>query len=291
MSAAAYIPERRRYVLFQWHYEKNKFGGPSTWVLRESPTPWGPWTPFAAAVYPAERYYNPCLMAKFIEDDGLRLWIAANGEWCDCPKLYSLKTMPVGISTSASLKLSANNAQFATGKGMADPAAQTIAVQCGGKAPKDVQIIATEAAPWLTVAGDPQGECLRLTNRIKTAGLGVGNYDVDVILSSPAANPPKARYQVHLEVKQTHDATMPPATAPGLSYEYYEADQFYRLPDFSKLKASRRGVCPLPKGTAPHRQQHFAWRFQGYFMAPADGPYAFFTAYNRPRDLPSTPNN
>ena len=140
-------------------------------------------------------------------------------------------------------------AEFATGKGMADPAAETIAVQCGGKAPKDVQIIATEAAPWLTVAGDPQGECLRLTNRIKTAGLGVGNYDVDVILSSPAANPPKARYQVHLEVKQTHDATMPPATAPGLSYEYYEADQFYRLPDFSKLKASRRGVCPLPKGT------------------------------------------
>ena len=34
MSAAAYIPQRERYVRFQWHYDKNKFGGPSTWVLR-----------------------------------------------------------------------------------------------------------------------------------------------------------------------------------------------------------------------------------------------------------------
>ena len=55
-----------------------------------------------------ERYYNPCLMAKFIEDDGLRLWIATNGEWCRFPKLYSLKTMPVSVWTNTSRKQTTN---------------------------------------------------------------------------------------------------------------------------------------------------------------------------------------
>lgn len=199
MSAAAYIPQRGRYVLFQWHYEKNRFGGPSTWVLRESPTPWGPWTPIATAAYPAERYYSPCLMAKFIEDDGLRFWIATGGEWTDVPRLYSLKAMPVTVWTNASLALSANDLQFAAAAGTPDPPARTIDVQLGKTTPKDVQVTVPGRPAWLTVTSESHGDRLRLINRVRTAGLAVGSYDADVILTSPSADPSTTRYQVHLE--------------------------------------------------------------------------------------------
>ena len=121
MCAAADIPQRKRYLLFQWHYEKNHFGGPVTWIFRESPTPWGPWTPIATFHGPSvAEYYNPCLISKFIEDDGLRLWIATNGQF-GWDGEYNLKTMPVTLWTDRSLKLSANHLQFSVAADTADP--------------------------------------------------------------------------------------------------------------------------------------------------------------------------
>ncbi len=108
MSAAAYIPQRRRYVLMQWHYEKDRWDGGTTWIWRESPTPWGPWKRFATIVHgQATQYYNPCLLAKFIDDDGLTLWVATNGWYRNGQASYSFKAMPVTLRVEGSLSICA----------------------------------------------------------------------------------------------------------------------------------------------------------------------------------------
>ncbi len=116
---------------------------------------------------------------------------------------------------------------------------------------------------------------MRLINRVTSAGLPVGDYEADVMASSPSAVPAATRYQVRLSVRPPHEAAMEPNVEPGLRYEYCEAGKLDRWSDFSKLPVAGHGVCPVPQLDVPRRQADFALRFLGYFKAPRDGEYTF----------------
>ena len=95
-----YIPQAGRYLMGQWHWEKGKWHkGTCTWLLREAPTPWGPWTPVATKVWGDldmyRDYYFPCFVPKFISDDGLRLYTFTSG-WYKGPQ-YRLTVIPIDI--------------------------------------------------------------------------------------------------------------------------------------------------------------------------------------------------
>jgi hypothetical protein len=91
-----YIPEAKRYLMGQWHWEKGKWhNGDCTWVLREAPAPWGPWTSVATKVWHKEQdYYFPVFVPKFISQDGHRLYIFTAGGGG-----YRLNVMPIDLLT------------------------------------------------------------------------------------------------------------------------------------------------------------------------------------------------
>jgi hypothetical protein len=97
MSAVAYIPPLKRYILLQWHFPLNSFvTGPTTWIPRQASSPWGPWIPFATTTYQVEQFYNPAVLTKFISDDGLSLYAATAGigpNWSQ----YRLHIVPVDL--------------------------------------------------------------------------------------------------------------------------------------------------------------------------------------------------
>ena len=68
-----------------------------------------------------------------------------------------------------------------------------------------------------------------------------------------------------------------PATCPGLHYDYYEGrwqDLFSRLERLKPVKSGKveKLFDISPKGTAPT----YAFKYTGYFEAPADGVYNFY---------------
>ncbi|HEY0075727.1 MAG TPA: chitobiase/beta-hexosaminidase C-terminal domain-containing protein, partial [Abditibacteriaceae bacterium] len=71
-------------------------------------------------------------------------------------------------------------------------------------------------------------------------------------------------------------ALTPPNTMPGLRYEYYEGSWQDLLSSTDRLTPVKSGVVDKlfdisPKGTAPT----YAFKYSGYFEAPADGVYNF----------------
>ncbi len=76
----------------------------------------------------------------------------------------------------------------------------------------------------------------------------------------------KTPYRTAVEVKNCVN---------GLRYNYYEGN-WAVLPDFSKLKPVRSGKCDNFV-MQEHRQDDFAFKFTGYFKAPKDGIYSFYT--------------
>jgi len=93
-----YIPEAKRYLMAQWHWEKGKWhNGDCTWVLREAPAPWGPWTTVATKVWAKDHdYYFPVFVPKFISKEGHRLYIFTAGGGA---ANYGLKVIPIDLLT------------------------------------------------------------------------------------------------------------------------------------------------------------------------------------------------
>jgi hypothetical protein len=60
------------------------------------PAPWGPWNLFHHQDYDAEGFYNPGIPAKFISEDGRKLWIFTAGNPPDA-KYYRLNMIPVEL--------------------------------------------------------------------------------------------------------------------------------------------------------------------------------------------------
>jgi len=106
-TGAQYIAPLKRYMMIQWYFPGGSSVGHSNdtiWEFYESPTPWGPWRQFQTQRFKPEGYYNPCIVSKFISEDGRHLTIFANGDtktWnADGPRcIYRLTVIPCTLKT------------------------------------------------------------------------------------------------------------------------------------------------------------------------------------------------
>ncbi|MCB0282627.1 MAG: glycoside hydrolase, partial [Calditrichaeota bacterium] len=66
---------------------------------------------------------------------------------------------------------------------------------------------------------------------------------------------------------------------PGLKFSYFENDgnRWDQLPDFSQLKAKTIGIAESIDLDKAEREENFGLIFEGYFKAPADGMYTFYS--------------
>ncbi len=71
----------------------------------------------------------------------------------------------------------------------------------------------------------------------------------------------------------------PKPLAQGLTYRYYE-EQMDMLPDFSRLTPVTTGLTDRFNLDRAEGAEAFALHFEGYFLAPKDGVYAFTTVSN-----------
>lgn len=100
MSAVTFVPGLKRYLLMQWHYPLHTFGGKmTTWVFREAPAPWGPWTAAHEVTFHEEGWYSPCLLSKFLSADGKEGVIIAGGDCFQQETFYKLHVIPVRFRT------------------------------------------------------------------------------------------------------------------------------------------------------------------------------------------------
>jgi hypothetical protein len=74
-----------------------------------------------------------------------------------------------------------------------------------------------------------------------------------------------------------HQAVSPAIQTNGLTYGYYEVPpDTARLPDFAKMTPAKTGTVAVPDLSPRQRQDQIAFRFSGYFTAPATGIYSFY---------------
>ena len=97
MSAVTYIPHLKRYVLAQWYFPFGNFcGATAVWSFRQAPAPWGPWSePVSNREFTDEGFYNPCILSKFIAEDGSSSYITVAGDCNQQEKYYKLFVVPV----------------------------------------------------------------------------------------------------------------------------------------------------------------------------------------------------
>lgn len=88
MTGVQYVEPLKRYMVVQWYYT-NGTGHvaptDTTWIFYQAPTPWGQWQEFGTKHFNPEAYYNPCIVPKFISDNGLNLTILTNGNFMTFP--------------------------------------------------------------------------------------------------------------------------------------------------------------------------------------------------------------
>ncbi|WP_018618483.1 NPCBM/NEW2 domain-containing protein [Spirosoma luteum] len=72
------------------------------------------------------------------------------------------------------------------------------------------------------------------------------------------------------------DPENPTSTTNGLDYKYYEGS-WNVLPDFSSLTAAKTGTSSQPDLSVRGRDSYFGLQVKGYFNAPIDGMYTFYT--------------
>jgi hypothetical protein len=89
MNGIHYLSPLGLYLMPQWHYlyPQDTSGldwvsfvttSPTRLVFYTAPAPWGPWTQVYAEQF-SEGWYNPCIPAKFIRDDGSGFVLFAAG--------------------------------------------------------------------------------------------------------------------------------------------------------------------------------------------------------------------
>ncbi|MDD6209997.1 MAG: DUF4185 domain-containing protein [Bacteroidales bacterium] len=96
MSAVTYLPKQKRYILGQWYFPLGGFcGNTSVWAFRQAPAPWGPWETVSCDTFSAGGFYNPCILSKFIKEDGSSSYISVAGDCHQQPEYYKLFMIPV----------------------------------------------------------------------------------------------------------------------------------------------------------------------------------------------------
>ena len=104
-------------------------------------------------------------------------------------------------------------------------------------------------------------------NNVYTNQVTVGAYSSVVLMKQVAAITPPVSLR---------DPENPTSITSGLDYRYYEG-AWSGLPDFSSLTAAKTGTTSQPDLSVRSRDSYFGLQFKGYFDAPTDGTYTFYT--------------
>jgi hypothetical protein len=108
MTGVHHIDALDLYVMPQWSYDYSKMdpaNPESRWEFTrfefyQAPAPWGPWSLFHRQEYDGEGFYNPGIPAKFISQDGRKLWIFTAGNPPEA-QFYRLNMIPVELRVRA----------------------------------------------------------------------------------------------------------------------------------------------------------------------------------------------
>jgi roadblock/LC7 domain-containing protein len=84
MTGMQWVPAVKRFLMPQWAYAD--LDGSDPWAktilhLYEAPKPWGPWRLVHLEQDFGKAWYNPCFCSKWFEEDGLRMWMIAAGDF------------------------------------------------------------------------------------------------------------------------------------------------------------------------------------------------------------------
>jgi hypothetical protein len=71
-------------------------------------------------------------------------------------------------------------------------------------------------------------------------------------------------------------AVNPSNTTNGLDYKYYEAANFYKVPDFTTMNPVKTGNVNNFDISVANRTLQFAINYTGYIKVPTDGQYTFY---------------
>jgi hypothetical protein len=96
MSAVQYLKPLGVYLLCQWHYPPDTFGGNSFWSFRVATKPWEVWCPLPELSF-ADGDYNPAVMTKYSSRDGRRIVVSTAGDFRKPSTLYKLSTATIDL--------------------------------------------------------------------------------------------------------------------------------------------------------------------------------------------------
>lgn len=104
MTGVQYFKLLNSYLMIQWYYTNgtgHMVSDNTTWLFYKAATPWGPWEQFGMENFTPEAYYNPCILPKFISEDGLSFTVITNANFQTFPEhekgtscLYRLTYIP-----------------------------------------------------------------------------------------------------------------------------------------------------------------------------------------------------
>lgn len=85
MTGVHYIAPLGLYILPQWYYthldDDARRWKATCLEFYQAPAPWGPWSLFHTQNFEPEGWYNPCIPAKYINQDGRRMWVFVAVDW------------------------------------------------------------------------------------------------------------------------------------------------------------------------------------------------------------------
>lgn len=263
----------KRYILAQWSFPLGGWCGPeSRWTFRESPTPWGPWNICYTDTFKREGWYIPCILSKFISNDGLDMKIIGSGD-CRNLETYKLHVFPFTVCTAKSLCLSDKNLKFNLITGSNETIESSISV--GNSNGKVGQLKLKETPPWLKANIVNNGNKLQIKNEINIKGLEKGIYKTRIKISAEKAMPKEYDYSVILNVFDPFPAKVISGVQNGLNYQYYESSSFSGIPDFKSLNPIKYGISNNFDLSFKNRDTLFAMVFTGYININQTAVYSY----------------
>lgn len=263
----------KRYILAQWNFPIGGWCGPeSRWTFRESPAPWGPWEICYTDTFKREGWYIPCILSKFISDDGLDMKIIGSG---DCRQLetYKLHVFPFTVCTPKSLCFSNKNLEFNLITGSNEIAESSILV---GNAHGNVgKLLLKETPPWLKADIIDKGREKQIVNEVSIKELKKGSYNTRVKIIAENAIPKEYKYSVIVNLYDPLHAKAISKAQKGLNYQYYEESEFSGIPDFKKLNSIETGISNNFNLSLKNRDTLFAVTFTGYLNINQTAVYSF----------------
>jgi hypothetical protein len=263
----------KRYILAQWNFPLGGWCGPkSRWTFRESPTPWGPWKICYTDTFNREGWYIPCILSKFISNDGLDMKIIGSG---DCRQLetYKLHVFPFTVCTPKSLCLSNKNLDF----NLVTSSNEIIesSISAGNFYGKVGKLKLKETPPWLKANIIDNGNEKQIKNEINIKGLEKGIYKARIKIIAENATPKEYDYSVILNVFDPLPAKVTSGAQNGLNYQYYESSTFSRIPDFKNVSAIKTGISNNFDLSLKSRDTLFAMVYTGYININQTAVYSF----------------